>query len=59
MNMTDIKLPMEFESEMIEETEENYIFSIPQHIQDFLKEKNAKYIHIRFIRFLDKQDGHP
>lgn len=57
--MTEIKLPVEFETEMIEETEESYIFSIPQHIQDFLKEKKAKYIHIRFIRFLDNNKGLP
>lgn len=54
-----LEKPIEFESEVIGETEEEYIMSIPQHIQDFLKEKNAKYIHIRFIRFLDNKNGHP
>lgn len=56
MNMTEITLPMQFESEVLEETDTHYIMSLPQAVQDFLKEKKAKYI---YVRFLDTQEGHP
>lgn len=54
--MKKLDKPIEFESEVLEETETHYIMSLPQDIQDFLKEKKAKYV---YVTILDKSGDHP
>lgn len=56
--MKKLEKPIEFESEVLEETEDAFIMSIPEHIQKIIPSE-AKYIHIRILRILDKQQGHP